>query len=446
MKIYAILLNIILVPLLVLAQNVPSNTLRIGNGAASNKRIIFNRGSSNPEFRWDESSGKIKFSNNGSSFLEFGAQSDPQNLNNVSFAASISSNTLVVALKGADGTDPSASNPVVVSFRSSTATTGTYSQTTFSAANSITAGTTASLACQASSSCWVFVYLIQDSTPEICLSGALLSEGALQSATATPATSASALYCTNNHSSKPVRLIGRVSATWSNPNWSAITNTDPFPFHKSGGRLLAVQRFTSGSGTWAPTNPSTGYIKIIAIGGGGGGSGGGSAGTGGGSNGGAGGSTTFGSLITAANGAGGVFDSNGGAGGSVTVSSPAQNIASVAGVAGSASMRSGGFTTAPGQPGGNSCFGGGGLGTHAAGAAGATNSGGGGAGGSSSGGGDQVYAAGGGAGGCVRAVMFNPPASISYSVGSAGSAGSAASSGFAGGAGAAGLIVVEEYE
>jgi len=56
---------------------------------------------------------------------------------NLGIAASVGSSALTVALKGADGNDPSASNPVYVPFRNVTAATGTPSYLAITAATSI---------------------------------------------------------------------------------------------------------------------------------------------------------------------------------------------------------------------------------------------------------------------------------------------------------------------
>lgn len=56
---------------------------------------------------------------------------------NIGFAASVGSSALTIALKGADGNDPSASNPVIIPFRNVTAATGTPSFLTVTAATSI---------------------------------------------------------------------------------------------------------------------------------------------------------------------------------------------------------------------------------------------------------------------------------------------------------------------
>lgn len=57
---------------------------------------------------------------------------------NLGLAASVSGNALTVAIKDAAGSDPSASSPVVISFRNATASTGTPSTLSVSAAASLT--------------------------------------------------------------------------------------------------------------------------------------------------------------------------------------------------------------------------------------------------------------------------------------------------------------------
>lgn len=194
-----------------------------------------------------------------------------------------------------------------------------------------------------------------------------------------------------------------------------------------------IQRFTSGSGTYT-TPANVKYLKVTMVGGGASGSGGNGSG---GSN--AGGNTTFGTSLLTANGgsaaANVIATLNGG---SFTVNSPAINVGSVNGGSGS------GSNTAGGGHGGVSFFGGSGGGgtgptpSSFGGTAAAANSGSGGGGGGDNGS-TLLGGPGGGAGGTVIAIIPNPSASYSYSVGAGGTAGSN------GGAGGSGVIIVEEY-
>lgn len=63
--------------------------------------------------------------------------STPGAINNLGLAASVSASALTIAIKDASGNDPSAGSPVVISFRNATATTGTPSTLSITAAASI---------------------------------------------------------------------------------------------------------------------------------------------------------------------------------------------------------------------------------------------------------------------------------------------------------------------
>jgi hypothetical protein len=56
----------------------PSNTFRLGDGAASNKTILFHKGAgaSNPRFRWNNSTSKLQFAHNGTTFKTFNLGTD----------------------------------------------------------------------------------------------------------------------------------------------------------------------------------------------------------------------------------------------------------------------------------------------------------------------------------------------------------------------------------
>jgi hypothetical protein len=151
---------------------------------------------------------------------------------NVGLAASISSNILTVSLKGADGNDASATNPVDIVFRSSTATTGTPVTRSVTGALSLTLGTTAGLGLKTATSNTAYIYALDNAgTVELFASAhPFWDEGRVQS-TSTTATSNQVLYGANARSSMAIRLIGRVKATWtSGVGWSSITNLDLAPF------------------------------------------------------------------------------------------------------------------------------------------------------------------------------------------------------------------------
>lgn len=205
-----------------------------------------------------------------------------------------------------------------------------------------------------------------------------------------------------------------------------------------------IQKFTSGSGTY--TLPSGAkYIVVQMCGGGGGGS---AASTGTPTNGTAGGNTTFGtSLLTANGGAapvGGTGAVSGGLGGSFTINSPASGQGFNGGDGGAGAYLSGTTGDNAGGSGGSNPFGGSPTGgkVNTAGSSGYANTGAGGSGGGIGATGTATAGAGGGAGGYIYAVINNPSATYSYSVGAGGNGGTGYTNG---GAGAAGIIIVTEY-
>jgi hypothetical protein len=70
------ILGILLVAMSAFASPEVSNTFRIGDGASSNKQVVFNRGGSNPQVRWSQSGGCLQWSNDGSTFKCIGLVSD----------------------------------------------------------------------------------------------------------------------------------------------------------------------------------------------------------------------------------------------------------------------------------------------------------------------------------------------------------------------------------
>lgn len=198
---------------------------------------------------------------------------------------------------------------------------------------------------------------------------------------------------------------------------------------------------TPGSGTYTVPAGAT-SLRIKMVGGGGGGEGGGTAGT---RAGGTGGNTVFGtSLLLATGGTGGDIIAQ--PGGTTSVSSPAITVAALSGATGNG--RSDISASGPrisGAPGASSPLGGAGGGdVNNPGKNAAVNTGsGGGGGGSPAASGNN--GAGGAAGGYIEAIINNPLASYTYTVGAAGTAGPAGTSGFAGGAGGSGYIEITEY-
>jgi hypothetical protein len=199
--------------------------------------------------------------------------------------------------------------------------------------------------------------------------------------------------------------------------------------------LPTTQSFTSGTSATYTTPSNVLWIEVEMIGGGGGGQGSGTSpgtGTAGGASSFVCGATTF----TANGGSSGGTGS--GAGGTATGGYLNQD----GGQGGNLS----GLANQWGGTGGNGAYGGGGRSGQpnlSAGGAAATNSG---AGGGGAGDGATVNSgAGGGAGAFLKGIINSPPATCTYSVGTAGTGGAAGTSGAAGGNGAAGRIAVIEH-
>lgn len=159
-------------------------------------------------------------------------------LMNIGIAAAVSANALTVSLKGEDGNDPSSTNPVTISFRNATATTGTVSQVRVTSSLSVTASSGSTLGTRDGVAHYVYLYAINNAgTVELAISASSSwDEGSTQSTTAEggagAADSASVLYSTTARSGVAVRLIGRVLSTQTTAGtWaSAPSELSVFPF------------------------------------------------------------------------------------------------------------------------------------------------------------------------------------------------------------------------
>lgn len=146
---------------------------------------------------------------------------------NTGLAATVASNALTIRLKQKDGaTDPgnTLTTKVSVAFRNVTSATGAYASVDQTTALSIVVPSSATLGQASAVNQYVWVYLISDSGLDMCVSGVnVFDDLSVQSATAitSGSTSGTTLYCGSAHTSKPVRLIGRMlvnettAGTWA---------------------------------------------------------------------------------------------------------------------------------------------------------------------------------------------------------------------------------------
>ena len=158
-----------------------------------------------------------------------------------SVAASVASNALTLALKTSAGIDATSSTGVEISFRNSTAATGTRTVISATSALSVVAPQGATLGFANSATDHLYVYAINNSsTVEVAVSASLLDEGSLHSTTAISATadSATVLYSTTARTNVSVRILGRVKITTGSTagTWSAA----PTEIHSNGNFHLII--------------------------------------------------------------------------------------------------------------------------------------------------------------------------------------------------------------
>lgn len=135
---------------------------------------------------------------------------------NVGLAASVGSSALTVSLKGADGNDPSATNPVYIPFRNATLATGTPVLRAVTAATSIVVASTKTMGTSNGVAFRLWVVAVDTGSGiELGLVNALsgtsimsLASSDLYSPTATPGNSAQVIYTTSGQTSKPICVLG----------------------------------------------------------------------------------------------------------------------------------------------------------------------------------------------------------------------------------------------
>ena len=166
---------------------------------------------------------------------------------NVGIACSVAANALTIALKGSNGSDPSATNPVDGVFRNTSATSGTPLTATVSTAISLVISSGSTLGHKAATDHFIYVdALYQSATSfELAVSSSLFDEGSLQSSVAEGGTgtadSISSLYSTTARANCPVRLIARLKSnqTVAGTYAAAPTEVSLAPFSKRKAYMVA---------------------------------------------------------------------------------------------------------------------------------------------------------------------------------------------------------------
>lgn len=217
-----------------------------------------------------------------------GASLEPENLG---IAVSASGSALTVALKGADGNDPSGSNIVYLPFRSATGTTGTITTRQVTSATSLTisSGSTMGVSSTTAFRLWLLAFddggtvrlglvncLSQASSVATSILG--LTDNGIASSTAEggsgAADSAQVIYTGTAVTSKPYRILGYLewntsgvtAGTWTTTNLALVQPYHvgiPTPGQPTGRRATTNKTDTFTSSTATTWTDITGYSASI---------------------------------------------------------------------------------------------------------------------------------------------------------------------------------------
>lgn len=193
-------------------------------------------------------------------------------INNLSISTSVSSNALTIALKTKAGNDPSTSEPVQISFRSSTATSGVYTTRLATTATSLVISSGSTLGTVSAVAAILYVYALDNSgTVELAVSSYLFQDNSIQSSTAEggagAADAANVLYSTTARSNVPVRLIGMIditettAGTWASNATTVTSSPLSAVITATSGRYFIESKTASSSSSVAFTNLNSNYSR-----------------------------------------------------------------------------------------------------------------------------------------------------------------------------------------
>jgi hypothetical protein len=185
--------------------------------------------------------------------------------NNLSLAGEVGSKALTVSLKGSDGSDPSATNPVRIAFRDETLTTGTPNIRSVTGALSVVLASGGTLGFIAAEAGRLYVWVIDNAgTVELALSRTadIFPESNLVSTSAigSGSDSASVMYSTSARTNVACRCIGYIEITtgaiageWDNsPTKIQIMGPG---VKRTGDVVQVVRSVTNTSGSTSTTIP-----------------------------------------------------------------------------------------------------------------------------------------------------------------------------------------------
>jgi hypothetical protein len=195
---------------------------------------------------------------------------------NGKLSLSVAGSILTVALKGLNGSDPSASNPVFVSVADgSNAFAGTYSLRKVTSALSVAISNGSTLGHSNAVASAVYFYVIDNAgTLELAASSRYFGLDAITDSTteggAGGADSRTLLYSTTARTSVAITCLMRWKSTQTNAGvWAAVTGEQqlaPFPY-----KTPTVQVLTSNSTYTLPWDALRVVVEVVGGGGGGGG-------------------------------------------------------------------------------------------------------------------------------------------------------------------------------
>lgn len=287
----------------------PGSLFKLGSPNTNNKDLFFdiNNGATNPLLRANGSTDKLQWSHEGTTFYDMGVVSvdrsvkplqmhsstgNVQAARNIGIATSVGSNALTVSFKQANGsTDASSSDVIDFYFRGTTDASGAFDHVALVGSKSLVVPSGATLGTTNATAAFLYVYALSDTTLDICISKAIFSDQVLNSATAmdTASDSGTVLYCNAAHTTKPTRLLGKLTATEATAGtWAtAVSKVDLMmsSFDASSAVVttgLTRTDFTASGTLVVPAGVSTVIYREVGGGGGGGGCNANTAGGGGG--------------------------------------------------------------------------------------------------------------------------------------------------------------------
>lgn len=182
-------------------------------------------------------------------------------LSNLGLAASVSASALTITLTDKSGAAPSGSSIVKMGFRNSTAATGDYTIASVSSSVSLVISSGSTLGHRSGVAEYIYVYAFYTSTNTVALAALtepiMFDQGTVQSSTAEGGAGAAdsriVAYSTAAQTSRPVRLIGRMTSnqTTAGTYASVPTEISLNPFETSPLRisLMAQTRVTGAAPT-----------------------------------------------------------------------------------------------------------------------------------------------------------------------------------------------------